>query len=138
MSKTKYEVLSDKQKKVWALREQGKTVKETAQVLGVSENAIRQTLKRIERRFSEYDRYMAEEEKNKTTIFFPLTRGEGKLIIRALRLLDRELDKTVVHNVKSDWYGRLPFESIVVEDLLSMAEIAVYGRSLSVKRFDPK
>lgn len=136
MNKTKFEALSERQKKVWALREQGKTVKETAQALGVSENAVRQTLKRIERRFREYERYMAEEEQDKTTIFLPLTRGEGKLIIRALRLLDRELDKTVVHNVKSDWYGRLPLESLLVADLLERVEFAVYGRVLTRKRTD--
>lgn len=131
MSKTKYEILSEKQKKVWSLHEQGLSNKAIAEQLGVSYNAVRETLKRIERRFREYDQYHEMDERDKVTIFLPLTRGEGKVIIEALQLLSQELESKVVHNVKSDWYGRLPYKSLVAADLLERAEIAVYGQKIT-------
>lgn len=136
MSKTKFEILSEKQKRVWALHEQGLSNKAIAEQLGVSYNAVRETLKRVERRFQEYDQYHEMDERDKVTIFLPLTRGEGKVIIEALHLLSQELESKVVHNIKSDWYGRLPYKSLVVADLLERAEISVYGQSITPRFTD--
>lgn len=131
MNKTKYDYLSEKQKRVWSLHEQGLTNKAIAEQLGITYNAVRETLKRAERRFRDYERHRAEEERDKSTIFLPLTRGEGKLVIKALNLLSKELERNVVHNVTSDWYGRLPLESLLVADLLKRAERSVYGREFT-------
>ena len=59
-----------------------------------------------------------------------MTRGEVKLIMEALRSLEREYEKSVVKNVKSDWRGKLPYESNVIADLYDRMQEVIYGRSI--------
>lgn len=83
--------------------------------LGVSYNAVRETMKRIDRKFREYDRFQAMEEKDKATIFFPLTRGEGKLILEAIRHYEFELERQ--NRALNDWRGSIPYKCEVLADL---------------------
>lgn len=43
MRKTKYEILSEKQRRVWDLHEQGMSMMAISRKLGVSYNAVRET-----------------------------------------------------------------------------------------------
>lgn len=125
MRKTKYEILSEKQRRVWDLHEKGLNMMAISRELGVSYSAVRETMRRIDRKFREYDRYQEMEEKEKTTIFLPLTRGEGKLIIGALRHYESELERQ--NRALSDWRGNIPYKCELLADLYERAQIAVYG-----------
>lgn len=126
MRKTKYEILSEKQRRVWDLHEQGLNMMAISRKLGVSYNAVRETMKRIDRKFREYDRFQAIEEKDKTTIFYPLTRGEGKLIIEALRHYEFELERQ--NRALNDWRGNIPYKCELLADLYERAQMAVYDK----------
>ena len=126
MRKTKYEILSEKQRRVWDLHEQGLNMMAISRRLGVSYSAVRETMKRIDRKFKDYDRFQAMEEKDKATIFFPLTRGEGKLIIEALRHYEFELERQ--NHAFNDWRGNIPYKCELLAELFERAHMAVYGK----------
>ena len=94
--------------------------------LGVSYNAVRETMKRIDRKFREYDRFQATEEKDKATIFFPLTRGEGKPILEAIRRYEFELERQ--NRALNDWRGNIPYKCEVLADLYERGQVAVHGK----------
>ena len=127
MSKTKYEILSEKQRRVWDLHEQGMNMMDISRKLGVSYNAVRETMKRIDRKFREYDRFQATEEKDKATIFFPLTQGEGKLILEAIRHYEFNLERQ--NRALNDWRGNIPYKCEVLADLYERGQVAVYGKA---------
>lgn len=126
MNKTKFEILSEKQKRVWTLHEQGMSMAAISRELGVSYSAVREVMRRIDRKFREYDNYKAIEEKDKTTIFFPLTRGEGKIIMEALRWYCFDLERR--NYTRNDWRGGLPYKCDLIADLYERAQMAVYGK----------
>lgn len=68
-AKKNLNVLSKRQREVWVLHEQGLKRKEIAQRLCITYGAVREHIIHAERRFREYERYCAVEEKN---------RGKGK------------------------------------------------------------
>ena len=119
MRKTKYEILSEKQRRVWDLHEQGMSMMAISRKLGVSYNAVRETMKRIDRKFREYDRFQA-------PIFFPLTRGEGKLILEAIRRYEFELERQ--NRALNDWRGNIPYKCEVLADLYERGQVAVHGK----------
>lgn len=130
MDEKKLDALTPKQRTAVQLKEKGLTIKQVAAAMGVTYNAAREHLRHAERRFREYEEYMAVEKRNLEPADLQLTRGEVKLIMEALRSLEREYEKSVVKNVKSDWRGKLPYESNVIADLYDRMQKVIYGRSI--------
>lgn len=131
IKKKNLSVLSERQREVWLLHEQGLKRKEIAQKLGITYNAVREHIIHAERRFREYERYCLVEERNQQSVFLPLTRGEVKIILAALQLYEKELERGIMYRSGSDWIGRLPFEAKIVADLFDKAQKVIYGKTLT-------
>lgn len=130
MDEKRMEALTPKQQVAVRLKEKGLTIKEIAAAMGVTYNAVREHLRHAERRFREYDEYMAIEKRNLEQVDLPLNRGEVKLMMAALRALEREYEKNVVKNIKSDWRAKLPYESKVIADLYDRMQELIYGKAI--------
>ena len=130
MDEKRMEALTPKQQVAVRLKKKGLTVKEIAAAMGVTYNAVREHLRHAERRFREYDEYMAIEKRNLEQVDLPLNRGEVKLMMAALRALEREYEKNVVKNIKSDWRAKLPYESKVIADLYDRMQELIYGKAI--------
>ena len=128
--KKRLSVLSDRQREVWELYEQGKNRSQIAKLLGISYSVVADHIRHVERRFREYDHYCAVEERNKEPASLPLTRGEVKIIIEALALYERELEQDITRRTGDDWVGKLPYESQIVADLYDKAQTVIYGKPL--------
>ncbi len=108
--------LTERQQQVVALRRKGLSYAKIGEQLGFCSNAARTHYANAERRAREYKRYNAIQERNKELADFPITRGELKLILDALSLLEIKLEGG--HRfVGSDWKGRLPYEYDIVKDI---------------------
>lgn len=119
--------LTEKQRTAYELREQGLTFKAIGEEMGITQTAARNHVHNAERRFREYTAYHRIEQRNLEPLPFDLTRGEGKIILSALQLLERDMMKSAVFNVKSDWRGRLPYEAMIASDLYRKLNVALYG-----------
>lgn len=126
--KKRLSVLSDRQREVWELYEQGKNRSQIAKLLGISYSVVADHIRHVERRFREYDHYCAVEERNKEPASLSLTRGEVKIIIEALALYERELEQDIMRRTGDDWIGKLPYESQIVADLYDKAQTVIYGK----------
>ena len=126
--KKRLSVLSDRQREVWELYEQGKNRSQIAKLLGISYSVVADHIRHVERRFREYDHYCAVEERNKEPVSLSLTRGEVKIIIEALALYERELEQDIMRRTGDDWIGKLPYESQIVADLYDKAQTVIYGK----------
>lgn len=131
MDEKRMEALTPKQQVAVRLKEKGLTIKEIAAAMGVTYNAVREHLRHAERRFREYDEYMAIEKRNLEQVDLPLNRGEVKLMMAALRALERGYEKNVVKNIKSDWRAKLPYESKVIADLYDRMQELIYGKAIT-------
>jgi len=122
-----YSCLTDKQRTAYALREEGLTFQAIADKMGITASAARNHVRNAERRFREHTAYHRIEQRNLEPLPLDLTRGEGKIILSALQLLERDMMKSAVFNVKSDWRGRLPYEAMIASDLYRKLNVALYG-----------
>ena len=118
--------LTDRQKDVYLLREKGMSGPAIARQLGITQNAVYQHLHHIERRLKQYDVYQDAKERNLEPISVSLTRGDAKLIMRALAEYRRRIGSTVVQNIKSDWLGRVPYEYQLADQLADKLRKALY------------
>lgn len=125
------EALTPKQRTAFMLRENGLTMKEIAAKMGLSYSMVREHLARADRRLREYEQYIAYEERNREPVDLPLTRGEVKLLMDALHALEREYEKEVIKNVKTDWRAKLPLESKIIADLNDRMQALIYGKVLT-------
>jgi len=66
------------------LREKGLKIKEISEQLGISPSTVHQHIHQAERRFIEQEEYLASQERNLEPVSLPLTRGEVKILIKAL------------------------------------------------------
>ena len=119
--------LTEKQRIAYELREQGLTYQAIADKMGVTITSARNHVRNAERRFREYTIYHRIEQRNLEPLPLDLTRGEVKMIIDALQLLERDMMKKAVFNVTTDWRGRLPYDATILTELYRKAVIAVYG-----------
>lgn len=119
--------LTEKQRIAYALREEGLTFQAIADKMGISVSAARNHVRHAERRFREYTVYHRIEQRNLEPLPIDLTRGEVKIILSALQLLERDMMKNAVFNVKSDWRGRLPYEAVIASGLYRKVNVALYG-----------
>ena len=124
--------LTERQRDVYLLREKGMSGPAIARQLGITQNAVYQHLHHIERRLKQFDAYQDAKERNLEPISIPLTRGEAKLIVRALAEYRRRIQSTVVQNIKSDWLGRVPYE-YQLTDMLAEKVIEALKKEASVK-----
>ena len=118
--------LTDRQKDVYLLREKGMSGPAIARQLGITQNAVYQHLHHIERRLKQYDVYQDAKERNLEPISVSLTRGDAKLIMRALAEYRRRIGSTVAQNIKSDWLGRVPYEYQLADQLADKLRKALY------------
>ena len=121
--------LTERQRDVYLLRERGMSGLAIARELGITQNAVYQHIHHIERRLKQYDAYQDVKERNLEPIVIPLTRGDAKLIVRALREYRRRIESTVVQNIKSDWLGRVPYEYQLTDQLTEKVNEALYKQA---------
>ena len=124
--------LTERQRDVYLLREKGMSGPAIARQLGITQNAVYQHIHHYERRLKQFDAYQDAKERNLEPISIPLTRGEAKLIVRALAEYRRRIQSTVVQNIKSDWLGRVPYE-YQLSDMLAEKVIEALKKEASVK-----
>lgn len=124
--------LTERQRDVYLLREKGMSGPAIARQLGITQNAVYQHIHHYERRLKQFDAYQDAKERNLEPISIPLTRGEAKLIVRALAEYRRRIQSTVVQNIKSDWLGRVPYE-YQLTDMLAEKVIEALKKEASVK-----
>ena len=124
--------LTGRQRDVYLLREKGMSGPAIARQLGITQNAVYQHIHHYERRLKQFDAYQDAKERNLEPISIPLTRGEAKLIVRALAEYRRRIQSTVVQNIKSDWLGRVPYE-YQLSDMLAEKVIEALKKEASVK-----
>lgn len=123
---SRIDCLTDRQKDVYLLREKGMSGPAIARQLGITQNAVYQHLHHIERRLKQYDVYQDAKERNLEPISVSLTRGDAKLIMRALAEYRRRIGSTVVQNIKSDWLGRVPYEYQLADQLADKLRKGLY------------
>ena len=123
---SRIDCLTDRQKDVYLLREKGMSGPAIARQLGITQNAVYQHLHHIERRLKQYDVYQDAKERNLEPISVSLTRGDAKLIMRALAEYRRRIGSTVAQNIKSDWLGRVPYEYQLADQLADKLRKALY------------
>lgn len=124
------EVLTEKQQAVWELKLQGLGKKQIAEKLGISVYMVTTHFNNIDRRFKEYDRYKALEEKNNEVVDIQLTRGELETIVHALIEYERSMVKKAHYNIKTDWRGRLPFGAEQAQTVSARIQEKLYGQVL--------
>lgn len=121
------EILTEKQKVAWTLREQGMTIKTIAAEMGISTTGVTSHIHHAERRFREYERHLAHQEANKKVADITLTRGDCSLLVNALLAYEAKLIHDAHYNVKTDWRGRLPYEAQLIQPLSEKLQLCVYG-----------
>lgn len=114
--------LTDKQRTAYILRQKGKKYREVAADMNITEGTARQHYISAERRIREYERYNDAKNRNKIPLHLDITLGELKLIIIALNKLKFSTERSINHNIKSDWQGKLPYEYTILEDLLKQLQ----------------
>lgn len=130
------DVLSEAQREVWVLYEQGLKRKEIAQRIGITYSTVAQHIRRAERRFREYANYCAVKERNQEFAYLPLTRGEVKIIFEALEVYGRKLERKIWHRPDSDWEGLRPYKADIVSDLQERARKVILSEYLDKTKKD--
>lgn len=103
-------ILTDRQREAWALKEQGYNYGQIALEMGITYNGARNHIKNAERRFEQYEQYLKYIEWDKKTVDIQLTKGDLKIILKGMLLLEKQYQKEAAMNIRNDWRGRLPFE----------------------------
>ncbi len=130
-----YSYLTERQKQVFLLRSSGLSYIKIGQQLGISASAARTHYENGVRRVREKERYNAVQERNNEIADIDITRGELKLILQGLSLLEIKLEGN--HRFKdSDWLGRLPYEHQLVTDLMAKARDYLYPETKTNERND--
>lgn len=119
-------ILTDKQRQAWELRQKGLSYRKIGEEMGISTNAATAHVHNAERRFREWERYNAIEEKNNEVVPVELTRGEIKLLVQALHSHEHRMLQDANYNIRTDWKGRLPYESRIISGLSEKLQLAVY------------
>ena len=103
--------LTERQRDVYLLREKGMSGPAIARQLGITQNAVYQHIHHYERRLKQFDAYQDAKERNLEPISIPLTRGDAKLIVRALAEYRRRIQ------IPAYWLGRVPYEYQLTDQL---------------------
>lgn len=106
MEQEKLSCLSEKQRVVYELRQQGETYAAISARLGITLNAVRERQLHAERRIRECLQYKNMQKRNEEPVSIVFTRGELRLIELALKTLIDNQERKVVHRIRSDWEGR--------------------------------
>lgn len=84
-------VLTERQRKIYLLRNKGATLSQIADTVGITQEGVRATYNRAKNRVWKYRENLAEGGAGGNSIELTLTRGELDLIIEALLLLEKDL-----------------------------------------------
>lgn len=126
--KKELSILTQEQKQVILLREQGLTYQKIAERMGISINAVSQHLKKIGRKFKEYACYHDPNKRNDCLAEIALTYGELEIILSGLMLLERSALKKIGGSNKGSIKARLPYEAQIMGNLMERIEVVLYGR----------
>lgn len=130
--------LTEKQRTVYLLKQEGKTYKAIAKELNISYNGVRNHYLLAERRIRAHNEYInAIQSRSKKYIDVNMNIVELRLIIHAL--MDRNmsmLDK-IHYSVKSSWFEKLPYEYTVIENLLERLN-KIYTKKIDEERKEEK
>lgn len=114
--------LTDKQRRVYILRNNGVTYKKIAEDMNISYSMARQHYINAERRIREYEKYNVIKERNKKELTLDLTLGELIIIINSLYIFQGKVKINILHKINRDWIGKLPYEYYVLENLIKKVE----------------
>lgn len=128
MSTQDLSMLTERQQTAYMLKESGMKVKQIAEEMGITDNAVRRHLKQGERRFRQDEAVKKMREENAVPVDFPLTRADLLVILSGLQSYTAEMMKRITKNSKSDWAGKLPPEYSLAEDLIARIETNLYDR----------
>lgn len=121
-------ILSEKQKAAYTMKQAGMSNKEIAAKMGVSPSTVGALLRRAERKFRDYDKYHELESKNHQVAPIDITLGELKIIRAALSDYSSKMASKAPFNIKTDWYGCLPYEADILRLLLEKVDQVLYGK----------
>ena len=132
------EILSDRQRIAYELRQAGKTYQAIADEMGVTFEAVRQLVYRAERRIRSHEFYIKKQQRNLMPVDFPVTLGELRIIVEALERL--HISNHGKHRIsyKTSWEELKDYEDILTEQLCQKAQSAlkeIAGRILHQKSF---
>lgn len=121
-------VLTERQRMAYTLRQQGLTYAKVGEAMGISSSGAERNIKAAERRLRECAAYHAWQKRNDEPAELPLTRGELRLVLRGLQMVEKEIGKSVnAWNCRTGWKGRLPYEARILAGVLRRAHTTLYG-----------
>ena len=121
-------VLTERQRMAYTLRRQGLTYAKVGEAMGISSSGAERNIKAAERRLRECAAYHAWQKRNDEPAELPLTRGELRLVLCGLQMVEKEIGKAVTAgNCRPDWKGHLPYEARILAGGLRRAHTALYG-----------
>ena len=122
-------ILTERQREVYLLRQQGMTCKYIGEELHLSVSAVSLHLRNAQRRFRQYQAFQEEKKRDGQTVAFSISRIELALIIEGLVLLGGKMHREIGgRNIRSDWQGRMPYRALAADALLTRAQLALYGK----------
>ena len=114
--------LTEKQKTVYLLKQEGKTYKAIAKELNISYNGAREHFLLAERRIRSHEKYLNSiKAESKKYIDINLNIVELKFIIGGLSDLSSKIENSIMHRV--GWMEKLPYKYIVVNSLLKRLQL---------------
>ena len=121
-------VLTERQRMAYTLRQQGLTYAKVGEAMGISSSGAERNIKAAERLLRECAAYHAWQKKNDEPAELPLTRGELRLVLRGLQMVEKEIARPVnARNCRIGWKDRLPYETRILAGVLRRAHTALYG-----------
>lgn len=119
------DILSDRQRTAYELRQAGKTYQAIADEMGVTFEAVRQLVYRAERRIRSHEFYIKKQQRNLMPVDFPVTLGELRIIVEALERL--HISNHGKHRIsyKTSWEELKDYEDILTEQLCQKAQLAL-------------
>lgn len=121
-------ILTERQRTAYSLWVQRRNYSQVGREMEITPEAVRQLIKGAERRFREYKEYNDAQLENNVAVDFALTRGDLKLALQGLRLLEAELEKGLPKGLSNDWKGRLPYKYQRITALSKRIQLALYGK----------
>lgn len=117
--------LTEHQREVYNLREQGMTFVKIAKIKGCTQSAVRQTYRRAVHCLREYERYQQIMSQNQEVFSVQLARGELRYIHTGLKRLLQEKRATAYAN-NSNGDGLLCAEYAIIFTIMKKIEDIIY------------
>lgn len=124
----KLSILTERQREAYLLYQKSKNYSQVGREMGISPSAVQQHVHHAERRFREYESYNAIQLKNNVMVQISLSRGDLKLALEGLELLEREQAKGVYKVVSSDCTEKVPYKYQRAVDLEKWIRSILYDQ----------